>query len=93
MRKRNTQFKDCLYPNRYLYNLFGGSISHGNTTHSKAGGIALIVHNSIITNIIQINRINGRIIIMGIQVETGHKVPNLSILNTYAPHMVITKMN
>ena len=43
------------------------------------------INNSIIPNIIQINRINGGI--MGIQFKTGGNIPNISILNTYDPHM------
>ena len=32
-----------------------------------------------------INRVNG--IIMEILLKTGNNIPNISILNTYAPHM------
>ena len=55
------------------------------TKNTSACGIAFFRHNTIIPNILQINRINGKMV--EIRFRTGRNVPNLPILNTYVPHM------
>ena len=65
---------------------FGGCITnYENNIKTFNGGVAFIVHNQTIPHIVHINRINGRL--MEIQFKTGDNIPNISILNSYAPHM------
>ena len=65
--------------------IFGGcSANNENDLKSETGGIAFVANNLLVSNIIHINRIDGRI--MKIQFKTGPNIPNLSILNPYDPH-------
>ena len=49
---------------------FGGSVTiNRNITNAKTGGVAFVIHNSIIPNVIQINRVSGRI--MPVRPRTG----------------------
>ena len=84
MRETHNGRIDSIHIDNYTI-YFGRSITKINKSHSKIGGISSIIHNSIIPNITQINRLNG--IIMEIRLKTGKNIPDISSLNTYDPHM------
>lgn len=76
---------DHIGKNNYTI-IFNGEINNRKTSNEiiKAG-TSIAIKTKLTDNIIQLNRINSRV--MEIRLRTGGKIKNISILNTYAPDM------
>ena len=69
---------------------FGGNDTRNETIptqddNTRRAGVAIAIKNSLIPNVKGIYKTNGRI--MEIRIKTGNSIKNISILNTYAPHV------
>ena len=69
---------------------FGGNDCNAENNNTddelnKKAGVAIIIKNTLVPYIKTIHKINGRI--MEIRIKTDKSLKDLSILNTYAPHM------
>ena len=64
---------------------FGGIYLEAKRPTIKDGGVAFLKHNTLVQNILQINRVNGGVV--GIRFKTGRDIPNLSVLSNYAENM------
>ena len=53
--------------------------------NTRRAGVAIVIKNYLLRNVKGIYKANGRI--MEIRLKTGNSIKNLSILNTYAPHI------
>ena len=75
---------------QYIYFCHCRNPVRGNENQQNIkGGVAIAIRKTYNNNIYQINRIDKRII--EIRLKTGKSIKNISILNSYAPHMSYDK--